>query len=157
MVHFKPIKIIIDALGLAQVIIDVIVWHHSLPDLMVTNKGFLFISKFWSMLCYFLGINRKLSTAFYPQTDGQIKVQNSTMEANLHYREILFSWSRWLGWIWFTNPVNYMSLGSSLTSSTFDLPWASKGDWLDPDWFIRSLSTMSSRLNPNLAAQLQIT
>ncbi len=35
------------------------------------------------MLCYFLGIKRKLSTAFYPQTNGQTEKQNSTMEAYL--------------------------------------------------------------------------
>ncbi len=35
------------------------------------------------MLYYFLGIKRKLSTVFHPQTDGQIERQNSTMEAYL--------------------------------------------------------------------------
>ena len=43
----------------------------------------LFTSKFWSSLCYFLGIKKKLSTAFHPQTDGQTERQNSTMEAYL--------------------------------------------------------------------------
>ena len=71
MVHYEPVKITIDAPGLAEVIIDVIVWHHGLPDSIVTNKGSLFTSKFWSSLCYFLGIKWRLSTAFHPQTDGQ--------------------------------------------------------------------------------------
>ncbi len=43
----------------------------------------LFTSKFWSLLCYFLGIKKKLSTAFHPQTNGQTERQNSTMEAYL--------------------------------------------------------------------------
>ena len=83
MVHYKPIKVIIDASGLAEVIIDVIVRHHGLPDSIVTDRGSLFTSKFWSSLCYFLGIKRRLSTAFHPQTDGQTERQNSTMEAYL--------------------------------------------------------------------------
>ena len=83
MVHYEPVKVTIDASGLAEVIIDVIVWHHSLPDSIVTDKGSLFTSKFWSSLCYFLGVKRRLSTAFHPQTDGQTERQNSTMEAYL--------------------------------------------------------------------------
>ena len=32
-------------------------------------------------MCYFLSIKQRFSTAFQPQTDGQIERQNSTMEA----------------------------------------------------------------------------
>ena len=83
MVHYEPVKVTIDAPGLAEVIIDVVVRHHGLPDSIVTDRGSLFTSKFWSSLCYFLGVKRRLSTAFYPQTDGQTERQNSTMEAYL--------------------------------------------------------------------------
>ena len=83
MVHYKSVKITIDAPGLAEVIIDVVVCHHGLPDSIITDRGSLFNSKFWSSLCYFLGIKRRLSTAFYPQTDSQTERQNSTMEAYL--------------------------------------------------------------------------
>ena len=83
MVHYEPVKVTINAPGLAEVIIDVVVRHHGLPDSIVTNRGSLFTLKFWSSLCYFLGIKRRLSTAFHPQTDGQTERQNSTMEAYL--------------------------------------------------------------------------
>ena len=83
MVHYEPVKVTIDTPGLAEVIVDVVVWHHGLPDSIVTNRGYLFTSKFWSLLCYFLRVKRKLSTAFHPRTDGQTKRQNSTMEAYL--------------------------------------------------------------------------
>ena len=82
-VHYEPVKVIIDVPGLAEVIIDVVVRHHGLPDSIVTDRGSLFTLKFWLLLCYFLGIKRRLSTAFYPQTDGQTERQNSTMEAYL--------------------------------------------------------------------------
>ena len=83
MVQYEPVKVTIDALGLAKVILDVVVCHHGLSDSIVADRGLLFISKFWSLLCYFLGIKQKLSTAFHPQTDGQTKRQNSTIKAYL--------------------------------------------------------------------------
>ena len=46
MVHYKLVKVTIDTPGLAEVILDVVVWHHSLPDLIVINRGSLFTSKF---------------------------------------------------------------------------------------------------------------
>ena len=73
MVHYKPVKVTINAPELAEVILDVVVRHHGLPDSIVSDRGSLFISKFWSSLCYFLGIKRRLSTAFHPQTNGQTK------------------------------------------------------------------------------------
>ena len=69
-VHYKLVKITIDAPGLAKVIIDMVVCHHGLQDLIITDKCSLFTSKFWSSLCYFFGIKCQLSTAFYLQTDG---------------------------------------------------------------------------------------
>ncbi len=81
MVHYAPVKVTIDASSLAEVIIDVIVWNYSILESIVTDRRLLFISKFWSLLCYFLGIRKKLLTAFYPQRNGQTERQNSTIEA----------------------------------------------------------------------------
>ena len=83
MMHYKPVKVTIDTSRLAKVIIDLVVWHHSPPDSIVTNRSSVFISKFWSSLCYFLGVKQRLSTAFHPQTKGQTKRQNSTRETYL--------------------------------------------------------------------------
>ena len=80
MIHYKSVKVTINTLDLAKVIIDIVVKHHRLPDSIVTDWGLLFTSKFWSLLCYLLGIRRKLSTTFYPQINGKIEKQNSTME-----------------------------------------------------------------------------
>ncbi len=83
MVHYEPVKVTIDAPSLEEVIIDVLVRHHGLPDSIVSDRSSVFTLKFWSSLCYFLGIKRRLSTPFHPQTDGQTERQNSTMEAHL--------------------------------------------------------------------------
>ena len=83
MVYYKPVKVTIDAPGLAEVILNVVVRHYGISDSIVTDRGLLFTSKFWLLLCYFFGIKRRLSTAFYPQTDGQTKRRKSIMEAYL--------------------------------------------------------------------------
>ena len=72
-VHYELVQTTIDAPRIAEIIINFIVWHHGLSNLIVSNRGSVFTSKFWSSLCYFLGIKRRLSTAFHPQTDSQIE------------------------------------------------------------------------------------
>ena len=66
MVYYKPVKVIIDVERLAEVIIDILVWHHSLPDFIINDYGAIFTSKFLSLLYYFLGIKRWLSTIVHP-------------------------------------------------------------------------------------------
>ena len=70
MVYYKPVKVTINIPGLAKIIIDIAVRYYGLPDLIVTNQRSFFISKFWLLLYYFLGIKQKLSIAFYSQMDG---------------------------------------------------------------------------------------
>ena len=69
MVHSEPVKVTINAPKLAEVIINVVIQHHGLSDSIISDWGAIFISKFWSSLCYFLDIKRRLSTAFHPHTD----------------------------------------------------------------------------------------
>ena len=83
MVNYKPVKITIDAPDLAKIILDIIIWHHGLLNSIMSNRSSVFISKFWSSLCYFLEIKQRLSTAFHPQINSQTKRQNSTIEAYL--------------------------------------------------------------------------
>ena len=71
----------INILSLAKVIINMVVYHYKVLKSIVTDQGLLFISKFWSLLYYFLMIKKKLSIVFYPQTNGQTKRQNSIIEA----------------------------------------------------------------------------
>lgn len=47
------------------------------------DKGLLFISKFWSTLCFHLKIKQRLSIAFHAITDGETEQQNQTLEQYL--------------------------------------------------------------------------
>ena len=82
-IHYKSVKITINASRFAEVIIDMVMRHHGLLDSIMINKGTLFILNLWLSLCYFLDIKHWLPTAIYPQTDSQTKRQNSTIEAYL--------------------------------------------------------------------------
>ncbi len=42
MVYYVPVKVTIDAPGLVEVIIDVVVRHHGVLELIVTDQGSLF-------------------------------------------------------------------------------------------------------------------
>ncbi len=64
-VYYKLVKVTIDAPGLAEMIIDMVIHHHGDLESIVSDRGLLFTSKFWFSLCYFLRIKRKLSTAFH--------------------------------------------------------------------------------------------
>ena len=46
MVHYKQVMITINVPGLAEVKIDIVVYHHSLPNWIMTDRRSLFISKF---------------------------------------------------------------------------------------------------------------
>ena len=56
MVHYELVNVTINASRLVKVILNMVVQHHGLLDSIVSDKGSLFTSKFWSLLCYFFGI-----------------------------------------------------------------------------------------------------
>ena len=78
--QYKLVKITIEVLDLAKVIINTIVWHHGLSDSIVTNRDSFLYLKLWSFLYYFFGIKQRLFIAFHFQTISQTKLQNSTIE-----------------------------------------------------------------------------
>ena len=45
----------------------------------INNRNPLFTNKFWSKLCDTTETKYKLLTAYYPQTDGQIKQVNQEL------------------------------------------------------------------------------
>ncbi len=70
MVYYELVKVTIDILSQPDVIINEVMFPNSVDESIITNQSSLFISKFWSLLYYFLDIKRRLSTAFYPQTNS---------------------------------------------------------------------------------------
>jgi len=53
------------------------IWKlHRIPRKIISDRGLQFASKFMGELCKCLGIQRALSTAYHPQTDGQTEQMN---------------------------------------------------------------------------------
>lgn len=57
-----------------------VVAYHWLPDAITSDRGSQFVSTLWKRLYEILKINRRLSTAFHPQTDGATERMNNVWE-----------------------------------------------------------------------------
>ena len=67
----------------ASVFFERVVALWGLPKGIVSDRGALFTSAFWTELCFQCQVKRRMSTAYHPQTDGQTERQNQTLEAYL--------------------------------------------------------------------------
>ena len=65
MIYYKLVKVIINILRLAKVIINKIIWHDNLFDFIINDYRAILISKFWSSLYYFFVNKKQLFTTFY--------------------------------------------------------------------------------------------
>ncbi|MBW0465897.1 hypothetical protein O181_005612 [Austropuccinia psidii MF-1] len=98
MAIFIPTYSTITALDLAQIFISHFFSKNGLPIRIVSDRGSLFVSSFWTQLCQQLKKSIDLLTAFHPETDGQTERVNQILE---QYLWIYFSyhqddWHTWL-------------------------------------------------------------
>ncbi|MBW0563273.1 hypothetical protein O181_102988 [Austropuccinia psidii MF-1] len=95
---FIPTYGTITALELAQIFISHVFSKHGIPVSIVSDRGSLFVSSFWTNLCQQLKLSRDLSTAFHPETDGQTEKVNQILEQYLRmyvsYHQ--YDWHTWL-------------------------------------------------------------
>jgi hypothetical protein len=86
---------------------------HGLPQAMVSDRGPQFIGMAWKTVCSLLGIERRLSTAFHPQTDGATERVNTEVEV------LLRQWANWQQDDWaFWLPVVQLALNGRDSTST---------------------------------------
>ena len=65
----------------AKVLLKYFVPHHGLPDAIVSDRQWA--GNLWRRLCQLLGIQRRISTAYHPQTDGATERANAEVKRKL--------------------------------------------------------------------------
>jgi hypothetical protein len=83
MAHFVPCSDTLKLEELADSFIQHILRSHGLPRSIVSDRGSLFTSKFWTQITEAFGTTRSLSTAFHTETDGQTERINAVLEQYL--------------------------------------------------------------------------
>jgi transposase InsO family protein len=82
-VRYLPVSKAITAQGIADLLLKQCFLKQGPPDTLLSDRGSVFTSQFWSDICYHLKVNHRLSTAFHPQTDGQTERMNQELETFL--------------------------------------------------------------------------
>ena len=83
MSHFIPCNKDMNTRQFAKTFIKDIFRLHGLPKDIIMDRGTIFTSDLWKETTKLLGIERRLSTAFHPQTDGQTERTNATLKQYL--------------------------------------------------------------------------
>src|SRR3954470_10334173 len=89
--HFLAVKETITASQLATLYMSRIVSLHGIPLVISSDRGSLFTSRFWASFQEAMGTHLSFSTAFHPQSQGQVERVNQVIEDMLRACVISFS------------------------------------------------------------------
>lgn len=79
----------------AWMLIRRVISQHGIPRAIVSDRGTQFDNQMWARACQLMGIERRLSTAWHPQTDGATERVNSVVEAYLR-SYVCYDQSDWM-------------------------------------------------------------
>ncbi|WVZ17267.1 hypothetical protein V8G54_010249 [Vigna mungo] len=71
--HFGMLPRSFTASNVAQLFVDIVCKHHGLPHSLISDRDPIFLNHFWQELFHLSGNKLRMSTAYHPQTDGQIE------------------------------------------------------------------------------------
>ena len=83
MAHFISLETNATARDVADTFLKEVWKLDRLLSEIISDMEAKFSGKFWESLCKWLGIKRKMSTAYHPQTDGQTERTNQVVEGYL--------------------------------------------------------------------------
>jgi hypothetical protein len=109
--HFIPVHTTYKAKKYAELYLDRVVCLHGVPKTIVSDRGALFIARFWEQLQESLGTQLLRSTAYHPQTDGQTERVNRVLEDLLRACVLQFdkSWDKCLSLAEFSYNNSYQA------------------------------------------------
>jgi transposase InsO family protein len=77
---YVPTNKTCDSVELTSLLMDAVVRRYGVLKGIISDRGSVFTSQYWSDFAYKARVKHKLSIAFHPQTDGQTKRINQTLE-----------------------------------------------------------------------------
>ena len=80
MVHLVPTTEFLNAISFADLFVNIVVRLHGMPAIHVSDRVPQFNNNFWAHTCELLGMDKRMSSAFHPQTDGQTEHTYCTLE-----------------------------------------------------------------------------
>ncbi|WVZ51917.1 hypothetical protein U9M48_003017, partial [Paspalum notatum var. saurae] len=92
--HFLPVKTTYQAKQYAELYISRIVALHGVPLTITSDRGSLFVSRFWEHLQTTLGTTLIHSSAYHPQTSSQVERVNQILEDMLRACALTYS-TKW--------------------------------------------------------------
>jgi len=107
--HFIPVKSTFNAPTIAQVFLKEIVRLHGVPWKIISDRDVRFTSIFWQSIHEALGTQLNFSTAYHPETDGQIEKVNQVMEdmLRMYVMDQQKQWERYLTLVEFAYNNSY--------------------------------------------------
>ena len=108
------------AVTLAEAFLNNWIYPYGAPLYLLTDNGSNLAAKFFEAVCYFLGVKHLFTTAYHPQTNGQVERYNKTLVGRLaHYVE-----EHQRDWDEFVQPCTYaynMQVHRTTGTTPFDL------------------------------------
>ncbi|MBW0471038.1 hypothetical protein O181_010753 [Austropuccinia psidii MF-1] len=98
--------------------LDRFICYHGFPDELVTDRGSLFVSNFWRSVCSKVKLTCAPSTAYHPQTNGQMERLNQTLEEYLRHF-CSYKQNAWAALL----PVAELCFNNTLATSTGFAPF----------------------------------
>ena len=132
--RFIPVKSTRMAAKLAELYMKWVVRFHGVPKSIVSDRDPLFTSGFWKSLQEALGSGLHLSTAYHPQTDGQMERVNRILEDLLRACILDFggSWDDHLHLVEFAYNNSYQSsIGMAPFEALYGRPCNSPSCWIE--------------------------
>ena len=123
--HFFPVKDSISAAQLADLYTARVLSLHGIPRKISSDRGSLFTSKFWQAFQKAIGTTVLFSTAYHPQTSGQVERVNQILEDMLRACVISFGmkWEECLPYAEFSYNNSYQA---SLQAAPFEVLYGRK-------------------------------
>src|ERR1044072_8468760 len=123
--HFLPICESITASQLADLYVLRVVSLHGVPLEINSDRGSLFTSRFWQSFQNVMGTHLSFSTAFHPQSSGQVERVNQVLEDMLRACVISFG-KNWEKSLPFAEFAYNNSFQSSLGMAPFEFLYGRK-------------------------------